>query len=158
MTTQGIIPQGAVAPDFTLPRNGGGTVTLSDLRPGKVVLFFYPKDNTPACTLEAQGFSAAAADFAKANTTLIGISKDSIKSHDRFCAKHALKVILASDEEAGVCEAYGVWGEKQLYGRSYMGLIRSTYLIDGSGKVAQVWPAVKVKGHVEAVLAAAQAL
>lgn len=153
-----MITAGQTAPDFTLPRNGGGSVTLSSLRPGKVVLFFYPKDNTPTCTLEAQAFTAGAADFAAAGCTVIGLSKDSVKSHDRFCLKQGLSVILASDVEGAVCEAYGVWGEKQLYGRSYMGILRATFLIDGQGRVARVWPKVTTKGHADEVLAAARAL
>lgn len=153
-----MITAGQTAPDFTLPRNGGGSVTLSSLRPGKVVLFFYPKDNTPTCTLEAQAFTAGAADFAAAGCTVIGLSKDSVKSHDRFCLKHGLSVILASDVEGAVCEAYGVWGEKQLYGRNYMGILRATFLIDGQGRVARVWPKVTTKGHADEVLAAARAL
>jgi len=153
-----MISAGDIAPDFTLPRDGGGSVTLSALRPGKAVLYFYPKDSTPGCTLEAQDFTALAADFAAAGTTVIGISKDSVKSHDRFCQKHGLQVILASDEGGRTCEDYGVWGEKSLYGRLFLGITRATFLIDGDGRVAQVWPKVKVKGHAAEVLAAAQAL
>ncbi len=156
--TRQLIEEGSIAPDFTLPRDGGTFVTLSQIRPGKAVLFFYPKDNTPTCTLEAQDFSAAAPDFAKAGVTVIGISKDSVKSHDRFCAKHGLQVILASDEAGTTCEDYGIWGEKRLYGRTYDGIHRTTVLIDGAGRVARVWDGVKVKGHVDEVLAAARAL
>ncbi|MFZ1470846.1 MAG: peroxiredoxin [Paracoccaceae bacterium] len=146
------------APDFTLPRNGGGSVSLSGLRPGKVVVYFYPKDDTPGCTLEAQDFTALAAEFAAAGTAVIGISKDSVAAHDRFCAKHDLGIILASDEAGQTCEDYGVWGEKTNYGKTYMGITRATVLIDGTGHVAQVWPKVSVKGHADEVLAAAQAL
>ena len=153
-----MITQGADAPDFTLPRDGGTEVTLSSFRPGKVVLYFYPKDDTPGCTLEAQDFTARMADFAAANTTVIGISKDSVKAHDKFCKKHGLSVILASDEAGHTCEDYGVWLEKSMYGKTYMGVERTTVLIDGSGKVAQVWNKVSVKGHADEVLAAAQAL
>ncbi|MFN4153298.1 MAG: thioredoxin-dependent thiol peroxidase [Paracoccaceae bacterium] len=149
---------GTTAPDFTLPRDGGETVTLSGFRPGKVVLYFYPKDDTPGCTLEAQDFTARAADFAVAGTTVIGISKDSVKAHDKFCRKHGLQIILASDEEGQTCEDYGVWAEKSMYGKTYMGITRATFLIDGEGRIAQVWPKVSVKGHAEEVLAAAQAL
>lgn len=149
---------GDIAPDFTLPRDGGGSVTLSGFRPGKVVLYFYPKDSTPGCTLEAQDFTALAADFAAEGTTVIGISKDSVKSHDRFCQKYGLSVILVSDESGRTCEDYGVWGEKSLYGRLFLGITRATFLIDGEGRVARVWPKVKVKGHAEEVLAAARAL
>ena len=149
---------GTPAPDFTLPRDGGASVTLSAFRPGKVVLYFYPKDDTPGCTLEAQDFTARAAEFAAAGTTVIGISKDSVKAHDKFCKKHSLSVILASDETGHTCEDYGVWVEKSMYGKTYMGIERSTFLIDGSGTIARVWNKVSVKGHADEVLAAAQAL
>ncbi len=150
--------QGQTAPDFTLPRDGGETITLSALRPGKVVVYFYPKDSTPACTTEAQDFTALADAFAAAGTTVIGISKDSVKRHDSFRGKAGLSVILASDAEGTVCEDWGAWGEKKLYGKAYMGIRRTTFLIDCAGRVAQVWPAVKVAGHAAEVLAAAQAL
>ena len=154
-----MISEGQTAPDFTLPRNGGGTVTLSGFRPGKVVLYFYPKDDTPGCTLEAQDFNARQADFAAAGTTVIGVSKDSVKSHDKFCKKHGLGgIILASDETGHTCEDYGVWLEKSMYGKTYMGIERTTVLIDGAGKVARVWNKVSVKGHADEVLAAAKAL
>ncbi|MFL9503633.1 peroxiredoxin [Rhodopseudomonas palustris] len=149
---------GTPAPDFTLPRDGGASVTLSAFRPGKVVLYFYPKDDTPGCTLEAQDFTARAAEFAAAGTTVIGISKDSVKAHDKFCKKHGLSIILASDETGHTCEDYGVWVEKSMYGKTYMGIERSTFLIDGSGTIARVWNKVSVKGHADEVLAAAQAL
>jgi thioredoxin-dependent peroxiredoxin len=153
-----MISEGSPAPDFTLPRDGGTTVTLSGLRPGKVVLYFYPKDDTPGCTLEAQDFNARMSDFAAAGTTVIGVSKDSVKSHDKFCKKHGLSIILASDEEGTTCEDYGVWVQKSMYGKTYMGIERTTVLIDGAGKVARVWPKVSVKGHADEVLAAAKAL
>jgi thioredoxin-dependent peroxiredoxin len=153
-----MISEGSTAPDFNLPRDGGGTVTLSGFRPGKVVLYFYPKDDTPGCTLEAQDFNARMAAFAAAGTTVIGLSKDSVKSHDKFCKKHGLSIILASDEGGTTCEDYGVWVEKSMYGRTYMGVERTTFLIDGTGKVARVWPKVSVKGHADEVLAAAEAL
>ena len=146
------------APDFTLPRDGGGTVTLSAFRPGKVVLYFYPKDDTPGCTLEAQDFTARASEFTAAGTTVIGLSKDSVKAHDKFCKKHGLSVILASDEAGTTCEDYGVWVEKSMYGKTYMGIERTTVLIDGQGKIARVWAKVSVKGHADEVLAAAAAL
>ena len=153
-----MISAGAIAPDFTLPRDGDGTVSLSALRPGKVVLYFYPKDDTPGCTLEAQDFNARLADFTTAGTTVIGVSKDSVKSHDKFCKKHGLGIVLASDETGTTSEDYGVWLEKSMYGKTYMGIERTTVLIDGSGKVARVWNKVKVQGHADEVLAAAQAL
>ncbi|MCZ8079496.1 MAG: peroxiredoxin [Rhodobacteraceae bacterium] len=153
-----MITAGASAPDFTLPRDGGSSLTLSVLRPGKVVLYFYPKDDTPGCTLEAQDFTARLADFTDAGTTVIGVSKDSIKAHDKFCKKHGLSIILASDEAGHTCEDYGVWVEKSMYGKTYMGVERTTFLIDGTGKVAQVWNKVSVKGHADEVLAAAKAL
>lgn len=153
-----MIDQGALAPDFTLPRDGGGSVSLSALRPQKVVLYFYPKDDTPGCTLEAIDFTRLAEDFARANTVVIGLSKDSVKAHDKFCKKHGLGVILASDENGTTCEEYGAWIEKNMYGRTYMGVERITVLIDGSGHVARVWGKVKVDGHAAEVLAATQAL
>jgi peroxiredoxin Q/BCP len=153
-----MISEGSAAPDFTLPRDGGASVTLSGLRPGKVVLYFYPKDDTPGCTLEAQDFNARLADFTAAGATVIGISKDSVKSHDKFCKKHGLGIVLASDEDGTTCEDYGVWVEKSMYGKKYFGIERSTFLIDGTGKVARVWPKVSVKGHADEVLAAARAL
>ena len=153
-----MISEGQTAPDFTLPRDGGGSVTLSGFRPGKVVLYFYPKDDTPGCTLEAQDFNARLAEFAAAGTTVIGLSKDSVKSHDKFCRKHGLGIILASDETGNVSEEYGVWREKSMYGRTYMGIERTTVLIDGAGRVARVWNKVGVKGHADEVLAAARAL
>lgn len=153
-----MISAGDTAPDFILPRDGGGSVTLSALRPGKVVLYFYPKDDTPGCTLEAQDFNARLTDFTEAGTTVIGISKDSVKSHDKFCKKHGLGIVLASDEGGTTCEDYGTWVEKSMYGRTYMGIERATFLIDGAGKVARVWPKVSVKGHADEVLAAAKAL
>ncbi|MCX8508866.1 MAG: peroxiredoxin [Rhodobacteraceae bacterium] len=153
-----MIEQGAMAPDFTLPREGGGSVSLSALRPGKVVVYFYPKDDTPGCTIEAIDFTRLAAEFAKAGTTVIGMSKDSVKAHDKFCKKHGLGIILASDESGTACEDYGVWLEKSMYGRSYMGIERTTVLIDGTGRVARVWNKVKVEGHATEVLAAAEAL
>ena len=153
-----MITSGQTAPDFTLPRDGGGSVTLSALRPGTVVLYFYPKDDTPGCTLEAQDFNARLADFTAAGCTVIGISKDSVKAHDKFCKKHGLSIVLASDEAGTTCEDYGVWLEKSMYGKTYMGIERTTVLIDGTGQVAQVWNKVSVKGHAEAVLAAVRAL
>lgn len=149
---------GDTAPDFTLPRDGGETMTLSALQPGKVVLYFYPKDDTPGCTKEAIAFTDHLQAFADANTTVIGVSKDPVSKHDKFIAKHELKVALVSDEDSDVCEQYGVWVEKNMYGKKYMGIERATYLIDGDGKIAQIWRKVKVPGHAEKVLEATQAI
>jgi peroxiredoxin Q/BCP len=149
---------GQIAPDFTAPRDGGGTVTLSALRPQKVVLYFYPKDDTSGCTAEALDFTAHAADFEAAGATIIGVSKDPVASHDKFVKKHKLGIALVSDAEGDICERYGTWVEKSMYGKKYMGVERTTVLIDGAGKVARVWSKVKVPGHVAEVLAAARAL
>jgi thioredoxin-dependent peroxiredoxin len=149
---------GHPAPTFTLPRDGGGTVSLDTLKGQAVVLYFYPKDDTPGCTLEAQDFTARLADFTAADTTVIGISKDSVKAHDKFCKKHGLQIILASDEHGQTCEDYGVWIEKSMYGKTYMGVERTTVLIAGDGTIARVWNKVSVKGHADEVLAGAQAL
>ena len=146
------------APDFTLPATGGNTVTLSDLRGGPVVLFFYPRDDTSGCTKESIAFSGLKDAFDAAGCKVFGISKDSIASHEKFAAKHDLTVPLLSDENDGVCEAYGVWKEKSMYGKKFMGIERSTFLIDADGKIAKVWPKVKVPGHAEEVLEAVRAL
>ncbi len=146
------------APDFTLPRDGGETVTLSDLRGSKVVLFFYPRDDTSGCTKESIGFSEHLAAFEAAGAQVLGLSKDSVKSHDKFVAKHGLTVPLLSDEHGQTCEDYGTWKEKKMYGKTFMGIERTTVLIDANGIVAQRWDKVKVPGHVEAVLEAVQAL
>ncbi|GLT10023.1 peroxiredoxin [Sulfitobacter sp. PR48] len=146
------------APDFTLPVTGGGEVTLSDLRGKPVVLFFYPRDDTPGCTTESIGFSANLSDFEAAGAKVFGISRDTMAKHDKFVAKHALTVPLLSDEQGDVTEAYGVWVEKNMYGKKSMGIERATYLIGADGRIAQVWRKVKVPGHVEAVLEAARAL
>ena len=147
---------GAKAPNFKLPTDGGGELELSSLKGGKVVLYFYPKDSTPGCTTEAQGFRDNIKAFEKAGATIIGVSKDSVKRHDNFKAKHDLPFALVADTEGEACEAFGVWVEKMNYGRKYMGIERSTFLIDEKGKVSQVWRNVRVKGHVEAVLEAVQ--
>lgn len=149
---------GETAPDFTLPRDGGGELTLSQLRPGKVVLYFYPHDDTPGCTLEAQGFTAQADAFAEAGATVVGVSKDSVAKHDKFIAKHDLTIALVSDADSDVCERYGVWVEKKMYGKTSMGIERATFLIDGAGRIAHVWRKVKVDGHVDEVLEATRAL
>jgi peroxiredoxin Q/BCP len=152
-----MLDQGTMAPDFTLPRDGGTDVTLSDLRGHKVVLYFYPKDNTPGCTTEALDFTALKDGFAAAGIQVFGISKDSVKKHDNFCAKHSLGIPLLSDENGTVCEDYGVWAEKQMYGKTFWGIVRATFLIDEDGKIAHVWPKVKVTGHADEVLAVATA-
>ena len=149
---------GDMAPDFTLPRDGGGTVSLAEMRGAPVVLYFYPKDDTSGCTTEALDFTRLAADFAAAGATVVGISRDTLAKHEKFCAKHGLGITLVSDEDSATCAAYGTWVEKTMYGRTSMGIQRATFLIDGSGTVAQVWPKVAVKGHAEAVLAAVKAL
>jgi len=148
--------EGALAPDFTLPRDGGGEITLSDLRPSKVVLYFYPKDDTPGCTKQSIGFTEQLDAFKAAGAEIIGISKDSAAKHDKFRDKHSLGVILGSDEASDVCEQYGVWKEKSMYGKTFMGIERSTFLIDGSGKIERVWRKVRVPGHVDEVLEAVQ--
>ncbi|MFT4150492.1 MAG: peroxiredoxin [Paracoccaceae bacterium] len=153
-----MLSTGEIAPDFTLPDDAGTPVTLSALRPGKVVIFFYPKASTPACTTEGLDFSARAGDFAKAGTAVLGISRDSIRRQCNFRARNALTIPLLSDENGTVCQDWGVWQEKQLYGKRYMGIVRSTFLIDGAGRVAQVWSDLRVKGHADEVLAAARAL
>ncbi|MCA0904948.1 peroxiredoxin [Ruegeria marisrubri] len=147
-----------IAPDFTLPRDGGGEVTLSALRGSTVVLFFYPRDDTPGCTKESIGFSEQLQAFADAGAQVFGISRDSVAKHDKFVAKHGLTTPLLSDENATVCEDYGVWVEKNMYGRKSMGIERSTFIIDPEGKIARVWRKVKVPGHVDEVLEAVRAL
>ncbi|PZU85659.1 MAG: peroxiredoxin [Shinella sp.] len=149
---------GDQAPDFTLPRDGGGTVSLSALHGKPVVLYFYPKDDTSGCTTEAIAFTNLADEFAKAGATIVGMSPDSVKSHDKFVGKHNLSLILASDEEKTTLSAYGVWKEKSMYGRTYMGVERTTILIDAEGRIAAIWRKVKVAGHAEAVLNAVRAL
>ena len=147
-----------MAPDFTLPVTGGGDVTLSALRPAPVVLFFYPRDDTSGCTKENEAFSALLHEFNAIGVKVFGISKDSIASHDKFMAKKDLTVPLLSDENADTCEKFGVWKEKSMYGKKFMGIERSTFLIDATGAIAQSWRKVKVPGHAEEVLAAAQKL
>lgn len=143
---------GVRAPAFDLPADDGGRATLSKLKGKRVVLYFYPKDDTSGCTQEALNFSAKAKQFAKAGAVIIGVSKDSIASHQKFKAKHGLGLILATDEDGLVCERYGVWVEKNMYGRKYMGIERATFLIGPTGKIEAVWRKVKVPGHVELVL------
>ncbi len=148
---------GDLAPDFDLPRDGGGSLRLSQLRGKPVVLYFYPADDTPGCTAEAIDFSRLKPDFEKAGATVIGLSPDSTRKHDKFKAKHALAVDLVADEQRQVIESYGLWVEKKLYGRAYMGVERATFLIGSDGRIARIWRKVKVKGHAEAVLEAVQA-
>jgi peroxiredoxin Q/BCP len=152
------VEPGQLAPAVTLPRDGGGEVSLADFAGKKVVLYFYPKDDTSGCTLEAVDFTAKATDFAAAGAVVLGVSKDSVKSHDKFRDKHGLGVILLSDEHGDVTERYGAWVEKSMYGKKYMGIDRSTFLIGPDGAIARVWRKVKVPGHVDEVLAAARAL
>ena len=148
----------AKAPDFSLAANGGATVSLGALKGKKAVVYFYPKADTSGCTLEAQQFTALMAEFDAANTVVIGVSGDPVKALDKFQAKYDLGVALASDESHAILEAYGVWAEKSMYGKKYMGIERTTYLIDATGTIARVWPKVKVPGHASEVLAAAKAL
>jgi len=150
---------GEAMPDIAMESPEGGSVKPSDFMGQKLVIFFYPKDNTPGCTTENKDFSALKGEFEKAGTALLGVSKDSPKKHQGFIAKQELTVDLASDaEENGLSDALGIWTEKKNYGRTYMGMVRTTYLVDANGKIAQVWDKVRVKGHAEAVLEAAKAL
>ena len=149
---------GDKAPSFTLPADGGGTVSLKDFKGKTLVLYFYPKDDTSGCTAEACAFRDALPDFSKVTAEVIGISKDPVKKHDKFKAKYDLTFPLLSDEDVKVCEAYGVWVEKSMYGRKYMGIERSTFVIDGKGVIRNVWRKVKVPGHAEEVLKAAAEL
>lgn len=143
---------GDPAPPFDLPTAGGERVSLASLKGRQIVLYFYPKDDTPGCTLEALNFTEKAKQFAAANTSVVGVSRDSIAKHEKFAAKHGLNVTLAADEDGLVTQAYGVWGEKKLYGRTFMGIERATFLIDGTGRITHIWRKVKVPGHVEDVL------
>ena len=149
---------GDVAPAFELPQDGGGTLSLASLRGKPVVLYFYPKDDTSGCTAEAIAFSGLKPQFAKAGAVVVGMSPDSIKSHAKFKSKHNLDLDLVSDEDKKVLEAYGVWLEKSMYGRKYMGVERTTFLIGPDGRIAKVWRKVKVPGHAEEVLGAVKAV
>ncbi len=146
---------GSAAPDFDLLTDGGGRFRLSDHKGKRVIVYFYPKDDTSGCTKEAQEFTALAAEFSAKGVTVVGVSPDSPKSHDKFRAKYELAITLASDEDTAVANSYGVWVEKSMYGKKYMGIERSTFLVDADGKVAGIWSKVKVPGHAAAVLAAA---
>jgi peroxiredoxin Q/BCP len=150
--------EGDAAPAFLLPVDGGGEKSLADFAGRKLVLYFYPKDDTSGCTKEAIAFNGLRQDFAAAGAAILGVSADSVASHDKFKAKYDLAFPLASDEKKGMLEAYGVWVEKSMYGRAYMGIERTTMLIDAQGKIARIWSKVKVPGHAEEVLAAAQKL
>jgi len=156
--TGAAVAEDAPAPDFTLPRDGGGEVTLSGLRGGAVALYFYPKDDTSGCTREALEFTDALGDFEKAGAVVLGVSKDSVRKHDKFRDKHKLGVALLSDEASDVCERYGVWAEKSMYGKKYMGVERSTFLIDREGIIRKIWRKVSVPDHVAEVLAEARKL
>ena len=149
---------GKPAPDFSMPVSDASSVSLATLKGKKVVLYFYPKDDTPGCTIEAKDFRDHIAEFEKAGAVIIGVSKDSIKSHEKFREKFCLPFPLASDDTGACCEAYGVWKEKSMYGKTYMGIERSTFLIDGNGMLRTIWNKVKVDGHVAEVLAAVKAL
>jgi peroxiredoxin Q/BCP len=149
---------GSKAPAFRLPRDGGTTVSLKDFKGRNLVLYFYPKADTPGCTKEAIAFSRLRAAFAKAGSEILGVSADPVKAQDKFKSKHKLKITLASDEAKKMLEAYGAWGEKLMYGRKYMGVIRKTFLIGGDGRIVRIWPKVRVPGHADEVLEAAKSL
>jgi len=152
------LTRGDFAPDFKLATDGGGNITLSELSGKNVVVYFYPKDDTPGCTKESQEFSAAADSFDTYNTVIIGISKDSVESHDKFKEKYGLNLILACDETGSVCEAYDTWVQKNMYGKKYMGIQRDTFLIDSNGAIQRIWRKVKVDGHVDEVLGCVEEL
>lgn len=156
--TTGPVEKGAKAPAFKLPTDDGGNVSSKDLVGRPAVIYFYPKDDTPGCTTEAKDFTRLAPDFKRAGVAVVGISPDSVKKHQKFREKHDLDIRLAADEDHAVAEKFGVWIEKSLYGRKYMGVDRSTFLIDAKGRVAEVWHKVKVPGHAEEVLEAARKL
>ncbi len=152
------VSEGDKAPAFSMTTDGGGTISLKDLKGQTVVLYFYPKDSTPGCTKEACAFRDLMPDFSAIDAAIIGVSKDSVKRHDNFKAKFELPFPLGSDEDGAVCEAFGTWVLKKLYGREYMGIERATFLIDGKGVVRKVWRKVRVAGHAEDVLESAKAL
>lgn len=146
--------EGLKAPAFNLPRDGGGKLALKDFAGQPLVLYFYPKDDTSGCTKQAIGFSETIGDFEKAGAAVVGVSKDSVAKHDKFIAKHDLKIPLLADEDSKALEAYGVWVEKSMYGKQYMGIERATFLIGGDGRIIRIWRKVRVPGHVDEVLAA----
>jgi peroxiredoxin Q/BCP len=150
--------EGRMAPDFSLPADGGGTVSLAGLKGRNVVIYFYPKADTPGCTKESMDFSRLKPEFSRANTEVIGVSADAVAAQDKFKAKHDLTIPLASDPDRTMIERYGVWVEKSMYGKTFMGIERATFLVDGKGTIRKVWHNVKVEGHAEEVLAAAKAL
>jgi peroxiredoxin Q/BCP len=152
------LAEGAKAPDFHLARDGGGTVSLGDFKGKKLVLYFYPRADTPGCTIEAKDFSRLQPAFAKAGIAVVGVSADPVRKQDAFKTKHDLTTPLASDETHEMLTAYGVWGEKSMYGRKYLGISRTTVLIGGDGRIARIWPKVKIEGHADEVLAAAKSL
>ncbi|MBB5520172.1 peroxiredoxin [Amphiplicatus metriothermophilus] len=154
----GELKEGAKAPPFKLPTDDGGEIALKDCAGKKLVLYFYPKDDTSGCTKEALDFSERIKAFEKAGAIVVGVSKDSVARHEKFKEKHGLKVALASDESGRMLDAYGVWVEKSMYGRKYMGIERATFLIDGKGVIRRIWRKVKVPGHAEEVLEAVKAL
>jgi len=149
---------GAKAPAFSLERDGGGKLSLKDFKGGKLVLYFYPKADTPGCTQEAVSFSRLRAEFARTGTEILGVSADPVSAQDKFKSKHKITIALGSDETKKMLVAYGAWGEKSMYGRKYMGVMRKTFLIDASGRILQIWPKVRVPGHAEEVLAACRSL
>lgn len=150
--------EGQQVPSFEMPTDNAGTVSNESLKGSPYIIYFYPKDDTPGCTKEAIGFTEMKSDFDALNVRIIGVSKDTLAKHEKFRTKHELAVDLGSDEEGAVCEAFGVWVEKNMYGRKYMGIERATFLVDAEGIVQKIWRKVKVKGHVEAVLEAAKEL
>ena len=152
------LSEGSLAPEFALPSHDGQTVTSESLKGAIAVIFFYPKDDTPGCTTEAKDFTTLGAAFAKAGAKLFGVSRDSVASHCKFVEKHELGITLLSDAEGVMCEAYGVWVEKSMYGKNYMGIERTTVIIDAQGTIARIWPKVSVKDHAAEVLAAVQTL
>jgi thioredoxin-dependent peroxiredoxin len=149
---------GQIAPNFTLPRDGGGTISLADHAGKPIVLYFYPADDTPSCTKEAQSFSDLIADFTAAGAVVLGVSPDPVRKHDKFRDKYGLKVVLLADDGNQVIESYGLWIEKSMYGKTYMGVERATFLIGADGRIVQIWHNVRVKDHAEQVLAAVRAL
>jgi peroxiredoxin Q/BCP len=156
--TSVIIAEGGKAPNFSLPRDGGGSVSLQDFHGKKLVLFFYPKADTPGCTREAIAFTALSDEFRRSGTTVVGVSADTVKAQEKFRDKHRLSVPLMSDETHEILEAYGVWGEKSMYGRKFMGIVRTTVLVGPDGRIARLWRNVKVDGHADEVLTAARSL